>query len=51
MWNPFKKRTPVRNPDTDPIYVTHDQDPSLAEDEMIMHTIIDPNSINQEKNK
>ena len=51
MWNPFKKRTPVANPDTDPIYVTHSQDPSLDEDEMVIHTFIEPDSIAKENDK
>lgn len=49
MRNPFKKRTSASNPDTDPIYVTHAEDPSLAEDEMIMHTFIEPDSIKKEE--
>ena len=36
------------NPDHDPIYITHAEDDSLAEDEMIIHTTIDPNSIKKE---
>ena len=47
MWNPFKRRKFVANPDTDPIYVTHEQDPSLPEDAMILHTMIDPDSIKE----
>jgi hypothetical protein len=50
MKNPFKRRRPVRNPDTDPIVITHKQDPSLAEDEMIIHTTIDPDSVGKVKN-
>lgn len=38
------------NPDTDPIAVTHEQDPSLDEDEMILHTTIDPDSIKNKEN-
>jgi hypothetical protein len=48
MWNPFKRRRPASNPDTDPIAITHEQDPSLDEDEMILYTQIDPDSINKE---
>ena len=48
MRNPFKKRTPVTNSDTDPIYVTHEVDPSLDDDEMIIHTFVDPNSIKKD---
>lgn len=43
----FKRRKPKPNPDTDPIPITHGQDPSLDEDEMILHTTIDPQSINK----
>ena len=43
-----KRRKPVSNPDTDPIAITHEQDPSLDEDEMILHTFIEPSSITQE---
>lgn len=32
----------LRDPDTDPIYVTSERDPSLADDEMIIHTTIEP---------
>ena len=49
MRNPFKKRKHVPNPDTDPIYVTHKQDPSLDEGEMILHTTIEPTSIKEHK--
>lgn len=35
----------MKDPDNDPIAVTHDQDSSLEEDEMILHTMIDPKSI------
>ena len=35
------------NPDTDPIAITHAQDPSLDEDEMILHTTIEPKSIKE----
>lgn len=35
----------MKDPDTDPIAITHEQDPSLDEDEMIIHTTIDPESI------
>lgn len=51
MRNPFRrsyKGLPVANPDTDPIYVTHTEDPSLDEDEMIIHTTVDPNSIKKD---
>lgn len=48
MKNPFKRRKVAVDPDTDPIYVTHEQDESLGDDEMILHTTIDPNSLNQE---
>jgi hypothetical protein len=41
---------PTPDPDTDPIYVTHAQDPSLDDDELIMHTTIDPNSVTPEEN-
>jgi len=65
MWNPFKKKKPYRvypdpgaakaagllDPETDPIYVTQSQDPSLDEDEMIIHTFIDPNSLSKENKK
>ena len=44
-----KQKTPTPDPDNDPIYISHDQDPSLDEDEMIMHTMIDPDSINKEQ--
>lgn len=49
MRNPFKRRKPKFDPDTDPIYVTHSQDPSLDEDEMVIHTTVDPDSIPKEK--
>lgn len=29
------------DPDNDPIAITHEQDPSLDEDEMIIHTMIE----------
>lgn len=45
----FRKKQVKNNPDTDPIAVTHEQDPSLDEDEMILHTTIDPNSIKKEE--
>jgi hypothetical protein len=41
MKNPFKRRKVNANPDTDPIAITHEQDPSLAEDEMILYTTIE----------
>lgn len=47
MRNPFRKRTRVADPDTDPIAVTHEMDPSLDDDEMILHTTIDPESIKE----
>lgn len=50
MKNPFKRKKRVSDPDTDPIPITHAQDPSLAEDEMILHTTIDPQSIKKEDN-
>lgn len=31
-----------KDPDNDPIAITHEQDPSLDEDEMIIHTMIEP---------
>lgn len=50
MKNPFKRRKVVADPDNDPIAITHEQDPSLDDDEMILHTTIDPQSIaNKEK--
>lgn len=50
MKNPFKRRiSTVSNPDTDPIVITHAQDPSLGEDEMIIHTFVDPSSIKHEE--
>lgn len=49
MWKRFKKRKVVSDPDHDPIAITHEQDPSLGEDEMILHTTIDPNSLSKEK--
>ena len=52
MRNPFKNPKAEPNiqldPDTDPIYVTHAEDESLDEDEMIIHTTIDPKSIKKE---
>lgn len=50
MKNPFKKRKIEPNPDTDPIIISHEQDPSLEEDEMIIHTTIDPDSIKHKEN-
>jgi hypothetical protein len=49
MRNPFKRRKVVADPDNDPIAITHEQDPSLEDDEMILYTQIDPDSINKEK--
>lgn len=43
-----KQFLPKPNPETDPIYVTHSEDPSLDEDEMIIHTFVDPNSIKKD---
>lgn len=51
MKNPFRRKKFVANPDTDPIAITHEQDPSLEEDEMILHTTIDPDSIANKENK
>lgn len=39
---------PEPDPDTDPIAITHEQDDSLEEDEMIIHTMIEPNKENPE---
>lgn len=43
-----KPSLPALDPDNDPIYISHEQDPSLDEDELVMHTMIDPDSINKE---
>jgi hypothetical protein len=55
MRNPFKRPKAEPNiqmdPDTDPIYVTHNEDPSLDEDEMIIHTFIEPDSTAKETDK
>ena len=48
---PSDSETPkalLDNSDTDPIYVTHAEDPSLDEDEMIIHTFVEPTSIKKE---
>lgn len=47
----FWRHKLVPDPDHDPIAITHDQDPSLDEDEMILHTTIDPESIPNKENK
>ena len=39
----------MKDPDTDPIYVTHSEDPSLDEDEMIIHTMVDPKSVTDDE--
>lgn len=51
MRNPFRKKRklPVPDPDNDPIAITHEQDPSLDKDEMVIYTTIDPESINRKK--
>lgn len=48
MKNPFRKSKTVSNTDTDPIYITHAEDSSLDDDEMIIHTTIDPTSIKKD---
>lgn len=45
------RRKAQPNPDTDPIAITHTQDPSLDEDEMILHTTIDPDSVIKKEKK
>lgn len=40
---------PNEETDNDPIAITHEQDPSLDEDEMLIFTTIDPESINRKK--
>lgn len=51
MRNPFRRRKVVPHPDTDPIAITNQQDPSLDEDEMILYTTIDPQSITNKEKK